>query len=664
VSETYWFTVLGPVRAGHGGIEFDLGTPQQKSVLAALLLQAGRHVARHELVDWLWGENPPRTADQVIRTYIHRIRRVLTTSVAPADSPIRSVGTGYTIQVGPDDLDLTRFQQHVDGARELGRRGDRVGTRDALRRGLALWSGEVALADLTGELARRSRDRYANVRLDALAQAIELDIELGRPGEVVHELSELAEYHAFDERFARLLMLALYRCGRRAESLAVYARTRVVLQDELGVDPGGALQELHLQILRADDTPADHPPAVVRRPRMLPARPAQLPPGPGAFTGRSAELRQLDELLSPVGNEPASTRLICVHGMAGVGKTALAVHWAHSIASRFPDGQIYVNLRGFQLSGDLMPPNEALQILLGALGVPAARIPAEEDARTALMRTMLAGRQVLLMLDNVRSAAQVRPLLPGTAGCTVLVTSRNQLPSLVAIEHAHPLRLDALVTDEATTFLSTRIGSERAHAEPDQLEDIVALCGGLPLALTIVAARAVLHPEIHLSVLLEQLRAHHGTLEAFSDFDASIDARTVFSWSYRDLPPAAARMFRLLALHPGEDFGQYAAASVAGLPIVQARGLLTELTRANLLREHVGGRYLRHNLLRAYAGELLAQIDSEDERQAAWGRMLAHYLHSAHTTVDLKRQPRKILDVPPPGPGVTLESVAGTRRAL
>lgn len=389
--------------------------------------------------------------------------------------------------------------------------------------------------------------------------------------------------------------------------------------------------------------------------------PAQLPSDPPGFTGRAGQLEQLDELL-PRADRPAAT-IGVVHGMAGAGKTTLAVHWGRRVADRFPDGQIYVNLRGFDPSGAAVTPGEALRTMLDALGRAPRRIPVGVEAQAALFRSLLVGRRVLVVLDNARDADQVRPLLPGSPGCLVLVTSRNQLTSLVALDSAVPLGLDVLPDPEARAMLVTRIGAGRAAAEPGPVDDLVTLCGGLPLALTIVAARAVLNPHVPLARISEQLSATAGTLEAFTDPDPAIDVRAIFSWSYARLPAAAARLFRLVALHPGPDLSTAAAGSLAAVPEREARLLCAELARAHLIREHVPGRYVMHDLLHAYARELALEDDSEPERRSATRRLVDHYLHSARATAQRLDPPYPLPSPAAPEPGTVVVAPAHAEAA-
>jgi tetratricopeptide (TPR) repeat protein/DNA-binding XRE family transcriptional regulator len=392
-----------------------------------------------------------------------------------------------------------------------------------------------------------------------------------------------------------------------------------------------------------------------------PLVPRQLPAPPRHFTGRADELARMTGMLSEAAG---AVPVLVVHGMAGVGKTALAVHWAGQVADRFPDGQLYLNLRGFDPTGTAMTAADAMRRLLDALAVPAQRIPADLDAQAALYRTLLTGRRMLVVLDNSRDAEQVRPLLPGGRGCAVVVTSRNQLASLVAAEDAHPVSLDLLAGDEAGQLLAHRLGTGRADTEPDAVATIVERCGRLPLALAIVAARAAIHPDRPLAALARELTETGAGLDPLSAGDPAADVRAAFSWSYHALRDDAARIFRLLGLHPGPDISLAAAASLAGLPARRTRTVLAELTRANLLIEHVPGRYTLHDLLRAYAADLAHTCDAQAERTAATQRVLDHYLHTARTadvilapSVD---QPR----LPAPAAGVSPEQPADAREAM
>jgi tetratricopeptide (TPR) repeat protein len=398
--------------------------------------------------------------------------------------------------------------------------------------------------------------------------------------------------------------------------------------------------------------------------RPAPAVPRQLPAAVAGFAGQVAELAALTSLLEQSTSTGGTVVISAVDGMAGIGKTALAVYWAHQVADRFPDGQLYVNLRGFDPAGPPMSPAEAVRGFLDAFEVPAERIPIGLDAQASLYRSILAGHRVLVVLDNARDAAQVRPLLPGSPGCFVLVTSRTRLTSLIAAEGARPLTVDLLSGAEARELLIRRLGPSRIAAEPEAVEEIISLCVRLPLALSVVAARAAMHPGFSLAALVQELRQTRGGLQAFEGGEVSDDVRAVFSWSYQRLDPAAARLFRLLGLHPGPDITAAAAASLAGLDITQVRRAVAELARYHLVTEQIPGRFGFHDLLRAYATELVATHDTDDERHAARQRMLDHYLHTAHVA-NLLLHPRwEPITLTAPHPGIAPEELADHTAAL
>ncbi|WP_328749960.1 tetratricopeptide repeat protein [Streptomyces sp. NBC_00285] len=651
------FAVLGPVRAWRGEQELDLGSPQQRAVLATLLLRRGRAVSLAELLDAVWGEEQPTAAVSVLRTYVSRLRKVLEPGLG-ADETRRmvvSVGDGYLVRLPEDGLDLAVFEQRVTEARKLRAAGELSAAATLLRAALDEWQG-AALGGLLGPLAESEGSRLNEQRLATLETWLDIEVERGRHGEVIAELISLTGKHPLREQLCRLLMLALYRSGRQAEALAAYRSTRSTLVAELGIEPGAPLRDLHDRILAADATldprPPEGPaspvspasPAVVHT-----ARPAQLPADLPTFVGRSAELDQIRALLPEQSGAPATVVISAIGGMAGIGKTTLAVHWAHEIADRFPDGQLYVNLRGFDPTGSLVTPDEAIRAFLGALGVPPMRIPAGLDAQTALYRSMLAQRRMLVLLDNARDTEQVRPLLPGSPGCLVIVTGRNQLTGLVAGEGAYPLTLDQLTPSEAYDLLTRRLGTARPAAEPQATDEIITRCARLPLALAIVAAHAVAHPGFPLSAIAEELRDSHGSLDAFTGGDdITTDVRAVFSWSYKAVSAPAARLFRLLGIHSGPDISAPAAAALAGLPLREARSLLVELTRAHLLTEYFPGRYTLHDLLRVYAAERVRAEETPQERKRAMERLLAWYLHTADAAYPHITPKRRRIGLEPP----------------
>ncbi|MFJ4922380.1 AfsR/SARP family transcriptional regulator [Streptomyces sp. NPDC088725] len=632
------FAVLGPVRAWRGERELGLGSPQQRAVLVALLLRRGRPATLDELLHAVWGEDRPAAAVSVLRTYVSRLRKLLEAGREAAGSPriIVSVGDGYLARFPEDALDLAVFERQVTEAKKLRAAGELSEAAKLLHTALAGWQGP-ALAGVPGPLAESERSWLSEERLTALEARLDVDVELGRHEEVIAELVSLTGQYPLREQQCQLLMLALYRSGRQAEALAVYRTTRRTLVAELGIEPGSALREMHDRILAADASlvpgrrrrsdPSGEPdsPPVPQQ-----ACPAQLPADLATFAGRHTALDRTRALLPAGGHAPATVVISAIGGMAGIGKTTLAVHWAHEIADRFPDGQLYINLRGFDPTGSVVTPEEAIRTFLDALGVPPMRIPTGLAAQAALYRSMLAQRRVLVLLDNARDTEQVRPLLPGSPGCVVIVTSRNKLTGLIAGEGAHPLTLDQLTPGEAHDLLARRLGAERLAADPKAADEIIARCARLPLALAIVAAHAAGCPDFPLSAIAGELRDSNGSLDAFAGGDdITTDVRTVFSWSYKALSAPAARLFRLLGLHSGPDVSAPAAAGLAGLPLRETRFLLAELTRAHLLTERFPGRYTLHDLLRVYAAERVGAEESARERERAVERLLAWYLHTA-----------------------------------
>ncbi|WP_405583847.1 AfsR/SARP family transcriptional regulator [Streptomyces sp. NBC_01092] len=651
------FAVLGPVRAWHGEGELDLGPPQQRVVLAALLLRRGRPVTIAELIDAVWGDEPPATAVAVLRSYVSRLRKVLEPGRDASASPrvVESAAGGYLARAPEHALDLGLFERRVAEAKRLRAAGEVSAAAELLHRALDGWE-ETPLAGLPGPLAEAERSRLTEERLATLELRLDIDVSLGRHGEVIAELTALTSEHPLRERLCRLFMLALYRSGRQAEALAAYRRTRSTLLDELGVEPGVPLREMHDRILAADASLDPSPRQNGAHQPVSPAvdhsaLPAQLPADLPAFTGRRVELEQAQALLPDDGTHPATVVISAITGMAGTGKTALAVHWAHRVAHRYPDGQLSIDLRGFDPTGPVVPPDEAIRALLDALGVPPRRIPHRFDAQAALYRSLLADRRMLILLDNARDTEHVRPLLPGSPGCLVIVTSRNQLTGLIAGDGAHPLTLNPLTPAEAHAFLVRRVGAARPAAEPQATEEIIARCARLPLALAIVAARAATHPGFPLRAIAEELRADAGSLDAFADGDLATDLRAAFSSSCAALSVPAARLFRLVGLHSGPDICAPAAAALAGLPLRATRPLLLELTRAHLLAEHAPGRYALHDLLRVHAAECAVMEETPGERGRALERLLCWYLHTADAAhAHLAPHRRRIpLDPLPPG---------------
>ncbi|TCB93397.1 tetratricopeptide repeat protein [Micromonospora zingiberis] len=651
-SEGLRLNVLGRVRLWRGTTELPTGPPQRRAVLGLLALAEGQPVGRDELVDALWPTDAPSSGTNVIQTHVKHLRQVLEPGrpTRAASHLLPSVGTGYRLAPDPITIDVLRFRRLVAEARTA--RGDDDQTRVWQVTGEVLRLWQPPLADVP---VLAGHPRTASLTAEAqlvLSWRVDAAIRAGRAEEVLALVHERAESRPLDEQAQAQLMRCFVALGRRADAFAVFDLTRKRLAAELGVDPGSVLTDAHQDLL------APHRPAIVAyQPAEAapvadpaPVVPAQLPPDQVAVAGRAEQLRRLAELMTTeVGNRPT---VVTMTGTAGVGKTTLAVHWAHQIADRFPDGQLYADLGGFDASAGPVRPDEVVRGFLDAFGVGPTRAPVSLMAQVGLYRSLLAGRRVLILLDNARGADQVRPLLPGSAGCLVIVTSRNELAGLVA-GGAFPLNLGLMTGTEARQMLAGRIGPQRVAAAPDAVDQIVGACARLPLALAIVAARASAQPRFLLESLARELRESSGDLAVFSDDDEAFDVRSVFSWSYRLLSGEAAALFRLIGLHPGPDLSAAAAAALAGVPLGQVRPLLAQLARAHLLVEHRPGRYGCHDLLRAYAAELARIADPEPARRAALHRVIDHYVDmaaSADRMISPYRHPGLVPARPPSAP--------------
>ena len=611
------FRLLGPVQVVRDGGPVTFSRRQQRDLLALLLLNVERVVPVDQIVDAMWGDAVPATASTQIKNMVSALRRAL------VDGP-RALATvdrhpaGYRLRVTDGRLDLELFTTLLADARtaatpELVAR--------TLRRACGLWKGSCPLGGVRAPFADAARTHLQEMRNAALEDMFEAELACGNHAEIVAELTQAVADHPGRESPVGQLMVALYRSGRSADALGTYQRARQTLTDEYGLEPSAGLRDLEQLILLGKPVP-DRPlrPAARVRHAAPPAEPtppvpAQLPHDVSGFIGRDVELARLHALLHHERRPPAAI-ISALMGPAGIGKTALAVHWAHQVAGAFPDGQLYMNLRGFDPGGSPMSPTEALRGFLDAFAVPPDRIPAGVEAQAAQYRSLLAGRQMLVVLDNAANAEQISPLLPGASGSLALVTSRTRLVSLVALEGALPIALEPLSDVEARDLLTARLG-ERVAAEESAAAQIITKCAGLPLALAVVAGRAAVHPTLPLAGLAAELTDARGVLEALAGPDASVDVRTVFSWSYLPLSGGAARLFRLLGLSPGPDIALTAAASLAGQPTVHVRRLLAELADAHLVIEHPPGRFAVHDLFRAYATELARSVDDVQTAHAA-----------------------------------------------
>jgi DNA-binding SARP family transcriptional activator/tetratricopeptide (TPR) repeat protein len=659
-------SVLGPVGVRAGGAWRAPRTPQQRLVLGLLAVRAGQIVPVPELIDGVWDDRPPGSARGSLQSLVTRLRQVL----APLrEGRLERCGDGYRLRLGAGSTDLERFRALARAGRAAG-----VGRAavEAFDRALALWRGP-ALADVPATASADAvRSALAQEHFAVISDRIAGLLACGMEREAAAELPPLLALQPLSEQLAGMLMVSRYRLGQRADALHVFRDIRGRLASELGVEPGPELQRLHQRILAGDAElaasdgwpPADGAPAQADTATAAAARrviPRQLPAAPAHLAGRAAEIGALNEMLAQPGPDGRPAVWV-ISGTAGVGKTALAVHWAHRVANKFPDGQLYLDLRGFGPSGRPVTAGRALYHLLQSLGIPSARLPHARDPLAALYRTVLAGQRVLILLDNVATAEQVRPLLPASPGCAVLVTSRSTLSGLVAAEGARLLTIDVLAAAGARELLVGRLGAERVRADAAAAAELARLCAGLPLALAIAAARAAARPGLPLRRLVTECRSEDGLLDALRTPDEASSVREVLSWSRRQLSPRAARMFVLLATHPGPDISAAAAASLACLALPQARRTLAELTGAHLAAETAPGRFAFHDLLRAYAGELALASGTADG-SGATRRVLDHYLVTANTAAHLLYPARDPLALPEPSPGTAPERPRGRAQA-
>ncbi|GAB2579031.1 tetratricopeptide repeat protein [Streptomyces capparidis] len=639
--------VLGPLGVWHGGRGIELGTPQQRAVLGLLVLADGCPLSRAELGDALWDGTPPRSAANLIQTYVKRLRRLLEPHRPPRtpSAVLPRVGEGYALRLPEDGVDLPCFRRLTGQAEAAHRDGDARRAAALLGEALRLWQGPP-LADLPLLAGHPALVALAGERRAAVARYGETMIAAGAAAEALPALARAAAEAPLDEGVQARLVRAYDAVGQRDSACAVYLDTRRRLADELGVDPGPELTSAYTALLRsapAVPTAPAAPPAPraasaepVPAPPLPHPVPAQLPADVYGFCGRTAELRALDDLAAagrPRAGVPDPPAVAVVSGTAGAGKTALAVHWAHRVRERFPDGQLYVNLRGYDPDRPV-PWADALTRFLRALGLTGAHIPLDPEERAARYRTETAGLRMLVVLDNALSVEQVRPLLPGSPTCAVLVTSRDSLAGLVALHGAGRLALGPLPPGEATGLLDLLVG-ERARADPASCAVLAERCARLPLALRVAAELAASRPETPLPALVAELadqRRRLDLLDAGGDERAAM--RSVFSWSYRHLPPAAARTFRLLSLHPGPDVGVPATAALTGESEEHTARSLGTLTRAHLVQSTRPGRHTMHDLLRAYADGLCRELDGARGREQARTRLFDHCLAGAAAAMD------------------------------
>jgi DNA-binding SARP family transcriptional activator len=643
------FRLLGPLEVRVGEDWQGIGAPKWRSVLAALLIHAGQIVPADVLINEVWGDEPPAKAANLISIYVLRLRRLM----GDADgSVLVTRAPGYQLRLGPADTDVQVFEALVRDGRRAYAAGDAAGAAGQLAEALALWHGSP-LADVQATpLVEAEADRLAELRLDAAELRIAAELACGGHAQVIPELRRLLADHPLREGLWLLLMRALDGGGRHAEALDAYGQARRVIADELGVDPGPELRHLYADMLAQDErlareggdapgsisagavTPSPGPPgpalAEARLPRPVPA-PAQLPADVADFTGRDDQVRHLCDLLSGAGEdgEGGAVRIALVAGSGGLGKTSLAVHAAHRVRGSFPDGQLYVDLLG--AAPQPLPAADALARFLRDLGVDGREIPVDEDERAARYRTVLAGRRILVVLDNARDAAQVRPLLPGAASCAVLITTRSRMADLAS---TRLVDLNVLDDDEALTLFTRIVGDERAAAEPEATAELLLACAGLPLAIRICAARLASRSGWTIRTMADRLRDTWRRLDELRVGDLAV--RASFQVSFASLSASTqpdgivpADAFRMLGLWQGPSISSAAAATLFGTREDLATDALETLVDANLLESRVPDRYQFHDLLRVYSSERAVADLSEQGRDAAIGRLLRWYVRTA-----------------------------------
>jgi DNA-binding SARP family transcriptional activator/Tfp pilus assembly protein PilF len=597
---------------------------RQRALVAMLALNVGTVVGRDRLIDGLWGEDPPRTALRTLQSHVARVRQAL--DGCGLTGVLRTREPGYLLAIPPEQVDAHEFEQAVRRGRAA---GTDAGTVRELGAALALWRGE-ALVD-AGDLpwARAQAERLSEQRLATATDYWAARLRLGDHADAVAPLETLIAGNPTREELAGLLMLALYRCDRQADALDRYQRVRAQLSEALGIDPGTTLTELHTAMLRRDPgldlAPAETPAARAQRP-------AQLPPETGHFTGRDAELSMMDTALG------AGGQVLVVSGAAGVGKSALAVRWAHRMADRFPDGQLYLDLRGHDPERALSP-GQVLTHVLRALGIPAERIPLDVTEQTDLFRSLVRDRRLLILLDDAGTADHVLPLVPPTATSALAVTSRRHLSGIAVRYAVRAVTLDVMAEAEAVELLGRILGRSRMDTEPGAVGELVELCGRMPLALRIAAAKLAYRPRQLVADLVAEL-AGDDRLDALAVDGDTLGLRAVFDSAYQTLSEPAAEVFRLLGLHPGATFGTHLAAAVAEMSHGRARRAVDELAAAHLITEIDSGRYRFHDLIRLYAAECARLDESPESRAAAGTRLLDWYLavlDAANRTLDPTR---------------------------
>jgi DNA-binding SARP family transcriptional activator len=621
VADDVWFTLLGPVRGWRGGAELELGSPQQRAVLAFLLLREGRPAAAEEIIESLWGEDAPRSGNGVLRTYIYRLRRLFATG-PQGDPLIQSVGGSYLVPAADESVDFRLFQRHITQARSARAEKDPARAAALLRQALELWQG-TPLSGIRGSYAERQRQRLEQLHAEAQEDLLAASLELGDYQEVIPELMHAVADRPLHERLRELLMLALYRAGRQAEALDVYTDTHRLLDSELGVTPGPGLRELHTRILQADpalDLPDSSLPAHSTEPAgpasapLVPV-PAQIPPDIPDFTGRTAEITTITDVLSVAdGSVPA----IGLAGLDGMGKTTLAVHVAHLLRGNFPGGQLYADLGAGR--DDPADPAEVLAGFLRACGVQD--VPSSLNERAALWRTLVADRKMLVVLDDAADGEQVRHLLPATAGSASIVTSWRRIVGLPGL---HWIKVDAMAPEDSLRLLARIAGEDRVAAEPDQARRLVAACSHQPLAVRLAANRLLDRPASSVTQIAAQLDEDLRAPVVMHPDRAVLDEPLQRAQSRLDDDAAAA--FRLLAVPDNRYLTAASAAAALGLAESSALAVLERLVDAHLLVLDSGavGRYYYHGLIKAYARRQAQTTDGPERCRGVVMRLADYY---------------------------------------
>jgi DNA-binding SARP family transcriptional activator len=621
------FQVLGPLEIWTGEAWTSIGAKKWRSLLAALLINAGQVVSTDRLIGEIWGDNPPAGATNLVSVYALRLRRMLGDEHGEL---LRHRAPGYQLALKDDDVDSLQFGGLIIAGRQALAAQQPERAAELLTKALGLWHGRAFMDVPPSEMVDGEAERLAEAQLDALELSMEAEIGCGRYAEATPELFRLTTDHPLREGFWGLLMRALDAAGRHAEALAAYARAREEIADQLGVDPGETLQSLYERLLRDEPLLRAEPLAQVQAPPPVAPPPMQLPTDIADFTGRDEDVDRLCELLPPGADGGGAVKIAVVAGAGGLGKTTLAVHAAHRLRPYFPDGQLYVNLLG--VSSQALSPADVLARFLRDLGVEAAQIPVSEEERAGLLRTRLTGRQMLLLLDNAKDAAQVRPLLPGSASCAVLITTRTRMPDLTV---TRLVDLDVLGDEEARTLFTSIVGADRVSVAAEATNTVLAACAGLPLAIRIAGGRLAARPGWSVGTLADKLASEHHRLDEFRVGDLAV--RACFEVSYASLPTPAtsggvdqARAFRLLGLWPGPWIRLPAAAALLGQPDHDAADALELLVDAHLLESPAAEVYRFHDLLRVYAADLCLS-EPEQARRDAVRRLLAWYLHTTKT---------------------------------